>query len=124
MDNELPDGKTPDCGTDCNHIIILPGRITKSHCSSCKAELTYLIEAIKSGTTSWPAFCPECAIPFRKGEVTERVWKCPKCFSIIVDPKKQKYCLQCGLEFLCPQELLMEGERCRQGTKKTRPLRL
>ncbi len=106
------DKKNSSTYPQSEHLVILPGRITKSHCSACKADLSFLITAIRENRIPWPEFCPECRVPFRRGEVTESVWKCPKCNGIIVDPKKQKYCLRCATPLICPQELLKQKTAC------------
>jgi DNA-directed RNA polymerase subunit RPC12/RpoP len=103
--------------------ITLPGRICRSHCTNCNADLAYILDAMGKGEIPAPRVCPQCGNPFREGEITKVVWRCPNCSGIIVNPHEQEYCTSCRQKLTCIDKPL-EGEKVAgAGAPKTKSKR-
>lgn len=80
-----------------SNITEFPARIDGGVCTSCQADLTYLIDALEGGRIE-PGdvkVCPGCG--HNIGRITKIVWRCSGCSTEIINPEKQPtHCTSCA----------------------------
>lgn len=74
--------------------------IRESRCTHCGADMTEVIEQIKTDEISPPKRCPSCAARFNTTIITEKeiTYHCGHCDHqlFIADPAEETFCSHCG----------------------------